>query len=295
ENYNDRFATFYGLEPRLNLIVNMGKRQQAGFSYNRTYQYLQLVQNYELAYSSLETWIPSSLNIKPQKADFIAMNFQYLLSSYKLNLTSYYKKMYNQLDLIEHAQIIQNRVVESQLRSGTSLAYGTEINIAANEGKMTGELAYSFSRVYKQIKALNGGMRYPANYDLPSDLKVNISYQLSPRLSLNSFFIYTSGRPVNLPVGYFLQEGSKVPIYEGRNGSRFPDYHRLDISAELKPKQDNNNIRRFKSTYTFGIYNIYSRRNPLFYRLDQNGASGGLGSEESFSGIFPSVSYSFKF
>ncbi|MDB5119642.1 MAG: TonB-dependent receptor [Sphingobacteriales bacterium] len=292
---DERFKIYYGLEPRIQLTFNASKRKQATISYNRTYQYMQLVQNNELAYSSLETWIPSSPNIKPQKADFLALSYQYRFSIYKLNIASYYKKMYNQLDLIDHAQIIQNPVIESELRSGKSTAYGTEINISANKGKFSSELAYSFSRVYKQITGINEGIKYPANYDLPHDLKLNISYQLIPRLSFNSFFIYTSGRPATLPVGYYSEEGNKIPIYEGKNSSRFPDYHRLDISAELRPKHDENSFRRFRSTYTFGIYNIYSRRNPLFYRLDQNEISRGLGSEESFSGIFPSFSYSFKF
>ncbi|MDO8991791.1 MAG: hypothetical protein Q7U83_01920, partial [Daejeonella sp.] len=110
------------------------------------------------------------------------------------------------------------------------------------------------------------------------------------------FFNYSNGRPVTLPVGFFTDNGSKVPIYEGRNSSRFPDYSRLDLVAELKPKIKENDVKKkFLSIWTFGIYNLYSRRNPLFYRVTQLESHRNIGFEESFSGVIPSISYSFKY
>ncbi len=294
-NVSDFYNTFFRLEPRLLFQYQADRNNIMQLVYNRTYQYLQLIQNDELAYSSLETWIPASPNIAPQQADMFSLKFQKKIHLFSINLSGYYKKLNHQLDLIDHAQIILNPVIESQLRPGKSDAYGTELVISKPEGKITGTLAYTFSRVFRQINNINNGIRYPANYDVPHDLKLTISYNIADRLSFTTFFTYASGRPVTLPVGYYIQNGTKVPIFEGRNISRFPDYNRLDVNVELKPKLINLEKRHWFGTWNFGLYNLYGQKNPLFYNISQNATIDNLGYAQSFSGIVPTISYNFRF
>jgi hypothetical protein len=294
-NLNGVYKTYGGLEPRLLFQYKINADDKLQMVYNRTYQYLQLVQNDELAYSSLETWIPASPNIKPQQADMFSLNYLKILQPFNFSVSAYYKKFLNQLDLIDHAQIILNPIIESQLRPGTSEAYGTEFVISKNKGKFNGTLSYTWSRVFRQIDYINNGIQYPADYDIPNDLKATISYNITERLSVTSFFTYTSGRPVTLPVGYYTQDGIKVPIFEGRNLSRFPDYHRLDINFELKPQQLNLKRNHFTGTLDFGVYNLYGQKNPLFYNISQNATIDNLGYAQAFSGIEPTISYTFKF
>lgn len=287
---NSSAITFVNFEPRLFLQFKLNKTQQLHAAYNRNYQYMQLVQDNELSFSSLETWIPSSTYIAPQKADIFSLGYKVRFNNLTMSADGYYKKLSNQLDLIDHAQIILNHSVEHQLRVGKSDAYGTEINIIKNWNKFNGILGYSYTRVYKQIAGINNNNPYPPDYDVPHNFKLSSSYQFTSRLSLNSFFIYRTGKPVTLPVGYYTEGGRMIPIFEDRNSSRFSDYNRLDLSLELKPSVIKNNNRHWQSTWLFAIYNVYNKKNPLFYTIDKTSSANNIGS-----GIVPSITYNFKF
>jgi hypothetical protein len=58
--------------------------------------------------------------------------------------------------------------------------------------------------------------------------------------------------------------------------------------------------RRWKSSWTFGIYNAYNRANPFFIFFDAEGspAQGDfrvLANQVSLFTILPSVTWNFKF
>lgn len=285
--------SFVNPEPRINISYLPGSRQRMFLTYNRSYQYLMLVQNSTLAFSSLEPWIPASTSIKPQYANYFSAGYTFTPDKYIFSLNGYYKKLYNQMDLIGHAQIIQNPAIRSQLRFGRSRAYGVEAQITRTEGGLSGTLAYSYSRVYKKIADLNSNEEFVANYDIPHELKLSASFQVTDRLSLQSFFIYSTGRPLTLPVGYYQHDGINVPIFEKRNQSKFPEFSRLDVSAQYHFENKLTKRRALSSFVSAGIYNLYNRKNPLYYNL--NSAGMGTASIEYAFGIYPWVAYSFKF
>ncbi|WP_228098669.1 TonB-dependent receptor [Pedobacter sp. MC2016-24] len=285
--------SFVNPEPRINISYLPDSRQRLFLTYNRSYQYLMLVQNSTLAFSSLEPWIPASTSIKPQYANYFSAGYTFTPDKYIFSLNGYYKKLYNQMDLIGHAQIIQNPAIRSQLRFGRSRAYGMEAQITRTEGRLSGTLAYSYSRVYKKIADLNSNEEFVANYDIPHELKLSASFQVTDRLSLQSFFIYSTGRPLTLPVGYYQHDGINVPIFEKRNQSRFPEFSRLDVSAQYHFENKLTKRRALSSFVSAGIYNLYNRKNPLYYNL--NSAGMGTASIEYAFGIYPWVAYSFKF
>jgi hypothetical protein len=289
---------YFNLEPRLQLSFTLSKNQFLRFTYTRNTQDLQLIQNNEQAYSSLETWLPAGKNIKPQQSDLFSSTYTYLKTNFSsLNLSAYYKKSYHQVDLLDHSQIILNPFFKDELRFGTGTAYGIELTIHHQIKAFSAKMSYSYSRTFRKIQEINSGIKYSTNYDSPNDLKLDFNYIVSPRFNISALFNYQTGRAVTLPVGFYTVNGAEVPIYEGRNNSRFPDFSRLDFSAELKPKfkQTEVNKKRVESTWVFGLYNVYSRRNPLFYKIGQNEPNRNIGFEESFSGILPTISYSFKF
>lgn len=288
KNLQSGNKTFFNLEPRLSVLFKLGKFQQMHFAYNRNYQYLQILQNDELAFSSLETWIPSSRNIAPQWSDFYSLDYKTTYKSFVFSVTQYYKKMMNQLDLISHAQIILNPGIENEIRSGRSDAFGTEFDLSKTEGKFSGNLGYTWSTVNKKLASINNNKVYPANYDIPNNVKFTLTYQINTRIFLNSFFIYKTGRPVTLPVGYYYQNGIKVPIYEDKNASRLPDYNRLDLSLELKPDFSKIRSRHWQSDWIVSIHNVYNKKNILFYSIDNS-------LTRFSSGIGPSITYNFRF
>lgn len=285
---------FANPEPRLNISYLAAANQRIYATYNLNYQYLQLIQNSTLAFSSLEPWIPASAKIKPQRSSHVALGYRYAPLNYLFSASVYYKRLSNQLDLTGHAQIIRNPEVRTQLKAGSSDAYGLELEMSKTAGKFSGTLAYSYSRAYRKIAGINFGERFVANYDIPHELKLTARYELNNRFSFQSFFTYTTGRPLTLPVGYYQHDGLNVPIFEGRNTDRFPDFSRLDISAQYRLQSRLGGKRALSHTISIGVYNLYNRKNPLYYHLNSSSFESKRSTIEYGFGFYPWLAYSFK-
>lgn len=99
---------------------------------------------------------------------------------------------------------------------------------------------------------------------------------------------------MSFPVGQFEYQGLNIPVYEGRNLNRLPAYHRLDISATLTPEKEVS--KNWTSSWIFGIYNLYNRKNAASLNFEQNRTTGlNEASRFSIFGIVPSVSYQISF
>ena len=97
-------------------------------------------------------------------------------------------------------------------------------------------------------------------------------------------------------VDYSPFEGKPIINYGERNNFRLPAYHRLDLSATWTGRQD----KKFKSSWNFSIYNVYSRLNPFFIYIDPEGdlASGNFKNTAKMVSLFqiiPSVTYNMSF
>ncbi|UCG28627.1 MAG: TonB-dependent receptor, partial [Bacteroidales bacterium] len=137
ENHEKRDSTVYSsgeifnsnaaIEPRVSMHIETGRHSGISASYSRTTQNLHLISN-SSAGTPIDIWIPSSPNIKSQKADQYSIG--YLRKSrdnfYEVSLEVYYKKMFNQIDYKDHADIILNPELEGELRSGWGRSYGVE-------------------------------------------------------------------------------------------------------------------------------------------------------------------------
>jgi hypothetical protein len=74
-----------------------------------------------------------------------------------------------------------------------------------------------------------------------------------------------------------------------------PDYHRLDVSVTLKPKEKPN--RKWHGEWNLSVYNAYARKNAWAINFVQEPADPYKTYAEMtylFS-IIPSISYNFKF
>ncbi|MHA4893472.1 TonB-dependent receptor domain-containing protein [Pedobacter sp. PWIIR3] len=287
-------STFVNPEPRLNLSYLPSDHQRIFLSYNLNYQYLQLIQNSTLAFSSLEPWVPASRKIKPQRSNHLSLGYRFAPDKYAFSLSAYAKRLDNQPELLGHAQIIRNPNVRSQIRSGRSNAYGIELELNKSMGKFIGSLAYNYARVFRKIPDINYGNRFVANYDIPNELKLNAEYFFTEQFSFQTFFTYSTGRPLTLPVGYYEHDGLNVPIFEARNTNRFPDFSRLDISAKYKLLTKLSKKRFLDHTVSIGIYNVYNQKNPLYYHLNSSAFEPKKTTIEYGFGLYPWVAYSFK-
>lgn len=297
------YKNYYGLEPRFSARYLIGSHTSIKFSYNRQRQYLQSLSNLALGFNVFDIWMPSSLQTKPQTAD--AFSLGYFMNSvdkfYEFSVETYYKQLSNQVDYKDHAQLIMNRYLEGELLYGKGRAYGIEFMARRRLGRLTGWFSYTLSRAERSISEINGGQNYPAAHDQPHSLTLVASYQLSPRWSVSSNFVYATGRPTTLPEETYRYQGYIVPVYGKRSADRMPDYHRLDLSANLYPKEKPG--RKNHSYWTFSLYNAYSRYNAATVFVTNELADIDLVKDNgksafhklSIFGIVPSVTYNFKF
>ncbi|MGL5113306.1 MAG: TonB-dependent receptor [Flavobacterium sp.] len=299
---NDVIQSFDNFEPRFSTSFQLNDNQSIKASYNRMVQYLQLVSNTSSP-TPLDVWTPSDNFIKPQLADQVALGYfrNFNEGMYSLEVETYYKKIKNRIDYIDGAELIANRALEQVVLNGQMRAYGLEILVKKNEGKLNGWIAYTLSKSEQRTPGrnaletgINNGQWYNSVYDKLHNLAVTSSYTLNEKWTFGANFSLQSGQPVTYPEGQYEYEDIIVPSYGLRNANRLPAYHHLDIAATLTPRKNNN--RNYKTEWVFSIYNLYNRRNAASINFRQNIDTGlNEAVRTSIFGMVPAVSYNFKF
>lgn len=285
---------YINLEPRLSLSYQLAASSSVKFSYSRNTQNLHQLSN-STSTLPTDTWVMSSTNIKPQIADQVAVGYyrNFMDDTYELAVESYYKHMQHQIDYRDGADLQANEHVESELLFGIGRAYGVELLLRKNAGRLNGWLSYSLSRSERRFQAINAGNWFAARQDRTHDASVVAMYQLSPRWNVSATFVYSTGNAVTFPSGKYTAGGETLWYYTERNGYRMPDYHRLDLGLTWDARPTG----RFSSSWTFGIYNAYNRKNA--YLIDFRESESNPAMTETYRialfGIIPSVTWGFKF
>lgn len=300
----ESIQTYSNFEPRFSLRYQMNPSTSLKASYNRMAQYIHLVSN-TTASTPVDVWTPSTNNIKPQLADQVALGYfqNFRDNLYEFSGEIYYKSMDNLVDYIDGADLLLNEFLEGDLLTGKGRAYGMELMMKKNEGTFSGWVSYTLARTERLVEGVNDDDWYPSRFDQTHNLSLTAFYEPGKRWTFSSNFVLISGTPTTFPTSRFEQQGFVIPhnANNTRNNVRIPVYHRLDLSATLEGKK--NEERRWQSQWVFSIYNVYSRRNPfsIFFRQDQNRILPGQAVNTEavrlsvIGNLIPSVSYNFKF
>ncbi|OAV42657.1 TonB-dependent receptor [Lewinella sp. 4G2] len=297
---------WYNLEPRASIQYQLNTSSSLKASYQRTAQYIHLLSN-TTASVPLDIWTPSTNNIDPQLADQYAIGYfrNFKNNTYEASAETYYKDFSNLIDYVDGADLVLNELVEGQILPGKGRAYGLELQVKKVKGRFNGWINYTLARTELLTEGINDDDWYPSRFDQTHNLNVTGFYEINDRWTFSSTFAYITGTPVTLASSGYYQLGYFVPNNEGagRNNFRIPDYHRLDISFTLDPKKEKAD-KRWQGQWVFGVYNLYSRRNPITVSGRQDAdirpILGQPISTESVKlsvvgNFIPSVSYNFKF
>lgn len=311
ENYHQRdsfiyskgeiYASNFQLEPRVSINYSLNRFNSIKASYSRSAQYLQIASN-STAGSPLDIWFSASNNVKPQICDQFVLGYfhNFLGGDIETSAEVYYKKYSNVIDFKERAVLLGNKKLEQELRFGRGYSAGFEIMVAKTSGRFNGWISYTFARSFRQIDEVNDGQWYRSPYDKPHSLSLVANYELNKRWSFSASWLYSTGQPVTYPEGrYWVGEiggsdGIWVPIPSKRNAYRFPDFHRLDLSATWKISRPS---RRLQHELNISLYNAYARKNPwtiYFTSIKDNPNVTEARMMYLFS-IVPSVSWNFRF
>ena len=285
---------YLNLEPRLSASFLLNSNSSLKASYTRNTQNMHIVSN-STSSNPTDLWIMSSNNVKPQIADQVAVGyFQNLAANqYEFSSEIYYKKLKNQLDLKQGADIRANDKIEGELLFGVGRAYGVELLLRKRTGRLTGWLGYTLSRTEKQIDGINDDQWFAAKQDQTHDVSLVGIYEFNKRWTFSGTWVYKTGNAVTFPSGKYQVDGTTQYYYTERNGYRMPAYHRLDFSATYKLKQR----KRYSSELVFGLYNAYGRENPYSITFedvpDDSGKTQAV--QTSLFKQVPSITWNFKF
>ncbi len=295
------YATNAQLEPRLSLNYSLSKKSSLKASYSHSAQYLQIASN-STAGSPLDIWFSASNNVKPQLCDQFVLGYfhDFLDGNIETSAEIYYKNYTNVIDFKERAYLLGNKLLEKELRPGKGYSYGFEIMVAKTSGRFNGWISYTFARSFRKIDEVNGNEWYRSPYDKPHNLSVVANYELNPRLSFSASWIYSTGQPVTYPEGRYWvgdiggNNGVWVPIPSKRNAYRFPDFHRLDLSATWKLSKPS---KRIQHELNISLYNAYARKNPwtIFFVQDKENPNIIKANMMYLFSIVPAISWNFRF
>ena len=285
-----RFAMRYAITPEFSI--------KGGF--NSLRQYIHMLSN-TTAIAPTDIWKLSDPNIKPQEGEQVSVGMykNFKSNTIETSVEVYYKRMRHYLDYKSGAVLVMNHHIETDVINTRGKAYGIEFMVRKTAGKLNGWVGYTYSRTFlKQDdplagETINHGDYYPSNYDKPHDVNFVGNFKLSHRFSISTNVVYSTGRPITLPIGMYYYAGGQRVLYSDRNGYRIPNNFRIDFSMNI---EGNHKVhQKTHNSWTIGAYNLTGRKNPYsVYFISENGYIKGY-KLSIFGSIVPFINFNIRF
>jgi len=239
--------------------------------------------------------MPAGKNVKPQISDQVSLGYFMNVpnKSLETSVEIYYKYMQNQIEFKEYAQTYLNEFIEEELRFGVGRAYGIEFMVKKATGKLNGWVSYTYSKSERKTKDIQEKGWYLSPFDITHNLSLVANYDITKRLSLSANFVLTSGKPFTAPKGRFEFDNTPYIIYDKKNSSRYPLYHRLDFGLEWKNKPH----KRYNSSWSLSVYNVYNHKNAtiIYFKNVEDTQYKTAAYRISMLPVIPTIAYNFNF
>lgn len=292
--------SYGGFEPRAAVNYALGSNNSLKASYSRLRQFIFLLSN-TIAIAPNDQWKLTGYHIAPPVSDQVSIGYYHDFKDPELNFSvEVYKKWVNNVvEYRDGADFISADPMETQILQGFQNSRGIEFMAKKNSGDLTGWVTYTYSLSTVQIdgvfdeERINNGLPFPSNFDKPHSFNLVSNYRISRRLSFSSNVVYSTGRPVTLPVAAYYAEDRPFLLYSARNAYRIPDYFRIDMSVNLE-----GNLKFKKIAHSFwmlNVYNLTGRHNAysVFYEVEEGQINGYQLS--IFARPIITLSWNFKF
>ena len=293
---NKIIKSYFGLEPRASATYILNDESSLKMGYNRMFQYIHLISNTTAAVPT-DIYAPSDPFIPPAIANQISTGYFRNINNneWETSAEIYYKTFKDVPDFKDGANLIGQENLETEIRIGNGRAYGAEFYFKRNKGKVTGWVSYTLSKSERKTPTINNGNFYPANFDKRHILSVFALWQINKKWDMSGNFSYQTGRPFTPAIGRYMYHGLVIPNYGERNSFRMQDYHRLDLSFNYDKNKAN---AKLKSSWSFGVYNAYGRRNTysIFFRSNPDNPQETQAVRLAIlAAPIPYVTWNFKF
>ncbi len=252
-------------EPRVSLSYQMYNDFYFKAAASVANQYLHLIYRNDIALPT-DLWYPATANIEPSQSTQYVLGFDKYIDqdSYQASIESYYRNMKNLYEFKNSPKINPlNDSIEDQFIKGEGEAFGVEMFFQKRKGVLQGWIGYTLSWTKRKFNELNLGKVFYPKYDRRHDFSAAATYNLTNEITFGATFTYATGMRYNSPTGQFGfgsigVSGSPQLLldYIGLNTTKFPAYHKLDLSFNYKIKLAKVDINIFAN-----LYNVYNRKN----------------------------------
>lgn len=292
--------TYFSFQPRFAGRFLVNEEWSVKASYAQMAQFIHLLTNATVGLPT-DLWVPVTDTIPPQFSTQYAVGVaRTFKGKYEISAEAYYKTMDNLIEYKDGASFLSaQKDWQQKVELGRGWAYGFELFLEKKVGKTSGWIGYTLSWTERQFANVNNGEVFPYKFDRRHDIGIAVTHEINDRVDIGATWVYGTGNAVTLPteryantasLPFWSYNGGDVEYIESRNGFRAPSYHRLDFGVNFHKE-----MRWGERTWSFGVYNLYSRQNPfyLYFGRDDNGDRAL--KQVSLFPVIPSFTYSFKF
>lgn len=297
--YRLNFKPVLKFEPRVMASYTLGQFG-VSLSYSRMTQFVQQVRLSTVA-SPADMWMPVSTDLPVPVVDHISgeVSFHAPFDTW-MTIEGYFKNF-------SHQQICKNSyVTENVMRgrwddlfsSGSGRAYGAEFFMHRRSGRLSGWLGYGYQKAMNRYDDSN--VEFPADNDRTHSAMAFFSFKISTKVDVDASWQYATGAPVTISASRFsligMPDQTIYPIEGTRNAYRMPSTHSLNLGVNILRSSASSERK-----ISFGVYNVYAHKNPMFVYWKANDAEPGHKPSYSLKQFnliawpWPYLKYSIKF
>jgi hypothetical protein len=278
--------TLSELSPRLAIKRFFGDGNAAvKLALGRYTQFLHSLRDEEFPVG-IDVWVLSGLRAPHVVSNQVQAGFEWFpAASWYLAVEAYHRK-FDGVATNNFADDPNDQT--DDLLSGEGLSYGADAVIRKDAGRLRGFVTVSWLRAWREFPDILSGeivrpkIRYPPLFDRRVEIDAVMRFRLPRNWDAGVRWNFGSSLPYTRPIGSYLFYNYRVTdgrktlddspdsaqvavLLQPRNTSRYPAYHRLDISFRKDFQK-----RWGLITPYLDILNIYNRKNVLFYFYDYN-------------------------
>jgi outer membrane cobalamin receptor len=284
----------FSFEPRISVSYEAFDNFFIKSGYAVTNQNVHLILRNDISLPT-DLWYPATKKIKPgnSKQFDLSLNSYFDNETYEASIEGYYRSMHNLYEFKSSPDINSfENGIEDQFVTGRGEAYGIELFVQKRSGFFTGWIGYTLSWSKRKFDDINSGQSFYPKYDRRHDLSAAATFDIMTDLSLGATFTYATGLRYTLPPTQFqfypigLNGNPDIYLNYGElNGSKFPPYHKLDLSLTYKTLFDTKELKLFAN-----VYNVYNHNNAYAqYVVDVVDSNGNTKTQLKRISLFPFI------
>jgi ferric enterobactin receptor len=284
-------AKFYH-EPRFSSVLSLSDKLKLTASWGQYYQFTTRIIRDDLESGSRDFWMLADGDLIPvSKSTHYIGGISWENRNLLFGIDAFYKEMSGLTEYtLQYVPAYREINYDEFFYQGSGTSRGVEFLAQKKAGAWNGWLSYTYQQVVHEFDVY-GDNRYYASHDIPHELKLVNTFHYK-NWNFSAVWIYGTGKPFTAPLGAYevlLPDGTTRDYISigNKNSNRLPDYHRLDLSAQLKIKMGD-----FGSgVLGFSLFNAYNRKNVWYKQYEIVGGQL-IETDVNLLGITPNISFS---